>query len=83
VKPITFTPAAVRQWTKLSRDIRRRIDARLTDFAATGKGDVRRLKGRAGSRLRIGNWRVIFDERRGEIVVMAVGHRREIYNWEH
>jgi mRNA interferase RelE/StbE len=80
MKQIAFMPAAARQWAKLSGDIRRRIDARLTEFAFSGKGDVRRLKGRAGSRLRVGDWRVIFDETRDTIIVIAVGHRREIYD---
>jgi mRNA interferase RelE/StbE len=80
MKPILFTPAASRQWTKLTTQIRRRIDVRLTEFAASGKGDVKRLKGRQGSRLRVGDWRVIFSEEAGSIVVVAVGHRREIYD---
>ena len=80
MKRIVFTPAAARQWIKLSEDVRRRIDARLTEFAASGTGDVRRLKGRQGARLRVGDWRVIFYEERGDIVVAAVGHRREIYD---
>jgi mRNA interferase RelE/StbE len=80
VKPISFTPAATRQWTRLSPDVRRRVDARLAEYAASGKGDLRRLKGRPGVRLRVGDWRVVFDERRDEIVVMAVGHRREVYD---
>jgi mRNA interferase RelE/StbE len=80
MKPIVFTPASARQWVKLSLDVRRRIDDRLRDFAMTGKGDVKRLKGRRGARLRIGDWRVIFYEERNSIVVAAVGHRREIYD---
>jgi mRNA interferase RelE/StbE len=80
VKTVLFTPAATRQWLKLSNDIRRRIDKRLTNFASTGRGDVKRLKGRAGARLRVGDWRVIFDEDDTTIVVVAVGHRREIYD---
>jgi mRNA interferase RelE/StbE len=80
MKPIVFTATSARQWAKLSSDVRRRIDARLTDFAATGHGDVKRLKGRDGARLRIGDWRVIFYEDHGTIVVSAVGHRREIYD---
>jgi mRNA interferase RelE/StbE len=80
MKPIVFTPAATRQWVKLSPEIRRRIDVRLMEFASSGKGDVRRPKGRLGSRLRVGDWRVIFDETPGTIVVVAVGHRREIYD---
>ena len=80
MKPVVFTPAALRQWSKLSPDIRRRIDARLMEFVSSGKGDVRRLKGRAGARLRVGDWRVIFDETRDTIIVVAVGHRREVYD---
>jgi mRNA interferase RelE/StbE len=79
MKPIVFTSAGARQWAKLSDDVRRRIDARLTEFATSGKGDVKRLKGRDGARLRVGDWRVIFYEESGAIVVVAVGHRREIY----
>ncbi len=79
MKPIVFTAASARQWVKLAADVRQRIDARLTEFATSGKGDVKRLKGRQGSRLRVGDWRVIFYEEGGSIVVVAVGHRREIY----
>jgi mRNA interferase RelE/StbE len=50
------------------------------EFAASGKGDVKLFKGRKGSRLRVGDWRVIFYEEGASIVVIAVGHRREIYD---
>ncbi len=80
MRPISFTARATREWAKLSRDVRSRIDKRLTEFAATGHGDVKRLQGRNGLRLRVGDWRVIFYEDRETIVVAAVGHRREIYD---
>ncbi len=80
VKDIVFTPSALKQWTKLSADIRARIDKRLMIFAETGDGDVKRLKGRPGCRLRVGDWRVIFDETVDTIVVVAVGHRRDVYD---
>jgi mRNA interferase RelE/StbE len=80
MKAIAFTATGARQWAKLSPDVRRRIDARLTGFAATGHGDVKRLKGRDGAHLRVGDWGVIFYEDQGTIVVLAVGHRREIYD---
>jgi mRNA interferase RelE/StbE len=77
---IAFTAAATRQWLGLSADVRRRIDAKLTMFARTGHGDVKRLKGRAGARLRVGDWRVVFYVESNTIIVAAVGHRREIYD---
>jgi mRNA-degrading endonuclease RelE of RelBE toxin-antitoxin system len=49
VKPVYCTPAAIRQWRSLSADIRRRIDGKLTTYVTNGSGDVKRLKGHAGS----------------------------------
>jgi len=80
MKRIAFTATGGRQWTKLSPDVRSRIDKRLTEFAITGHGDVKRLKGREGMRLRVGDWRVIFYEDQETIVVAAAGHRRDIYD---
>ncbi|MEJ0076037.1 MAG: type II toxin-antitoxin system RelE/ParE family toxin [Alphaproteobacteria bacterium] len=80
MKRIAFTPRATTQWLKLSQDVRHRVNGRLQRFAETGQGDVKRLKGRAGARLRVGDWRIIFFEELDVIVVTDVGHRREIYN---
>jgi len=80
MKKVVFTTAGTRQWLKLTADVRRRIDKRLIEFAVSGKGDVERLRGRDGARLRVGDWRLIFYETADEIVVVAVGHRREIYD---
>ena len=80
MKAVSFTPAATRQWLKLSPEIRKRIDGKLTVYATNGSGDVKRLKGAAGCRLRIGDWRVIFIEDARSITVVAVGNRREIYD---
>lgn len=80
MRPISFTASATRQWIKLPPDVRRRIDGKLIEFASTGLGDVKKLKGRAGARLRVGGWRLIFYEEGQTIVVAAVGHRRDIYD---
>jgi mRNA interferase RelE/StbE len=80
MKAVYFTPAAIRQWRRLSINIRNRIDTKLTTYATHGSGDVKRLKGGSGCRLRIGDWRVIFVEDARSITVIGVGHRNEIYN---
>jgi mRNA interferase RelE/StbE len=54
-------------------------DAKLTIYAANGSGNVKRLKGAGGCRLRIGDRRVIFIEDARSITVNA-GNRREIYD---
>jgi mRNA interferase RelE/StbE len=80
MKEIAFTAAGTRQWLQLTSDVRARLDGKLTEFARSGKGDVKRLKGRDGARLRVGDWRIIFYLDGNTIVVAAVGHRREIYD---
>jgi hypothetical protein len=47
-------------------------------YATNRSGDVKRLKGVAGCRLRI--WRVIFIEDARSINIVAVGNRKEIYD---
>jgi mRNA interferase RelE/StbE len=80
MRPIAFTATSARQWAKLSPEIRSRIDKRLKEFAETGHGDVKGLKGRDGMRLRVGDWRVIFYDDQGTIIIAGVGHRRDIYD---
>jgi len=77
---IFFTASATRQWLGLSADVRKRIDAKLQNYTRTGQGDVKMLKGRAGGRLRVGDWRVIFIREGNKLVIAAVGHRREVYD---
>ena len=80
MKAIAYTGVAARQRAKLDAKVRARIDTKLDAYARSGQGDVKRLTGRDGARLRVGDWRVIFYEEGGTIIVAAVGHRREIYD---
>jgi len=41
----------------------------------TGQGDVKALRGRDGFRLRIGRYRVIFDEDAATILAVYTGRR--------
>jgi mRNA interferase RelE/StbE len=80
MKAVVFTSAAGRQWINLTAGVRARILPKLEAYASTGMGDVKRLKGQAGCRLRSGDYRVIFFEDAKTITVVAVGHRRDIYD---
>jgi len=55
---------------------RRQIDG----VRGNGAGDVKALKGVAGMRLRVGDWRVLFTVKADTITIHAVGHRRDIYD---
>jgi mRNA interferase RelE/StbE len=80
VKQIAFSAKALRQWRKLSPDVRTQIEGKLAAFAKTSYGDIKRLQGRDEMRLRAGDWRVIFITDDETITVQAVGHRRAIYD---
>lgn len=77
---VVFSSVATRQWLKLPSQLRNRIGKKLDTYAATGQGDIKKLKGQPGARLRVGDWRVIFYQKGETIVVVAVGHRREVYD---
>ncbi|WP_043747924.1 type II toxin-antitoxin system RelE family toxin [Methylobacterium nodulans] len=79
MKAITYTPAARKSLAKLPEAVRDQLRAKLRRYAETGAGDVKALSGRSGRRLRSGDYRVIFEETDDAIEVVALGHRRDIY----
>nr|WP_250889019.1 plasmid stabilization protein [Mesorhizobium sp. dw_380] len=56
-------------------DVREQVSEGLIAYAVSGRGDVKRLAGRDGYRLRIGRYRVIFDEDRITILAVYIGKR--------
>ena len=75
VKTIILTPSAARDIDALPRDARAQVAAGLHRYAMTGQGDVKALRGRGGYRLRIGAYRVIFDEDATTILAIYIGRR--------
>lgn len=75
MKTIILTASAAKDLDALARDARERIEAGLHRYAMTGQGDVKALRGRDGYRLRIGSYRVIFDEDATTILAIYVGRR--------
>jgi len=75
---ITFTKSASKDVKKLPVADVKAIIAKLETFAESGEGDVKKLKGRAGYRLRHGNYRALFTKD-GKVVVIRVAHRKHVY----
>lgn len=75
MKTIILTLAAARDLDALPRDAREQVEAGLHRYAMTGQGDVKALMGRNGYRLRIGGYRVIFDEDACTILAIYIGRR--------
>lgn len=78
---IIFSQSALRQLKKLNRDIQKRIIAVLERIRIRPEAHVRRLVNDPAYRLRVGNYRVIMDidRKRLIILVLKIGHRRNIY----
>jgi mRNA interferase RelE/StbE len=51
------------------------VEGGLHHYAMTGQGDVKALQGRDGYRLRVGSYRVIFDEDATTILAVYIGRR--------
>ena len=67
---------------RLPEDAARRILARLAELETNPRPtDIKKLKGRKAWRIRVGDYRVIYEihDRQLQILVITIGHRREVY----
>ncbi|MGY2048878.1 type II toxin-antitoxin system RelE family toxin [Methylobacterium sp. JK268] len=78
-KTLIFTTAAGREFFKLPEAVQESLTERLLRYGLTGEGDVKRMVGSPVVRMRDGDYRVIFEETPTGLVILAAGHRREIY----
>ena len=76
MKTIVFTKRAARDLDALPNDDRDFVTTGLIEYAVAGRGDVKALAGRDGYRLRIGSYRVIFDEDAITILAIYIGRRQ-------
>jgi mRNA interferase RelE/StbE len=75
VKTIILTLSAAKDLDAVPRDACEQVEGGLHRYAITGQGDVKALQGRDGFRLRIGGYRVIFDEDAATILAIYIGRR--------
>lgn len=81
---IEFSRDALRVLTKLPRDLRELIQAKIKEVAADPYGEhnsVTRLQGRPEFRLRVHGWRVIYRvvDERIVLLVIKIGARGQVY----
>ncbi len=80
---VSLAPAAARQLRKLDPQARRRIQAAIELLADEPRPPAAtRLVGGAGEwRVRTGDYRIVYEIDDGVllVLVLALGHRREIY----
>ena len=81
---VFFTKQAVKILQKMPRDIAQSIHQKLDQIAAdpfAPHSGVTKLQNREGYRLRIGDWRVIYDIQKEKVVIIVVkiASRGEVY----
>jgi mRNA interferase RelE/StbE len=78
---IVFTRKAVRDISGLEPQVKDRIKETLEKYRRDPLSYARKMVARSlGTyRFRIGDYRVIFDLEDDDIVILRIGHRREIY----
>lgn len=82
MKQVVFRAPALRTLARIPRNEAERIRQKIYQYAADPaalKMNVKKLQGRQGFRLRVGNWRVIFDENGDVLEVLEVDSRGSIY----
>lgn len=75
MKTIVLTAMAAKMFDALPTEIQQQISAGLDLYAISGTGDIKRLQGQSGYRLRIGRYRVLFAEDMTTILVIQLGKR--------
>lgn len=75
---VIFSKSATKSLRGMPRKDADAMIAKLELYASSGSGDVVKLLGEPFHRLRHGNWRAIF-EIDGDILVVRIAHRREVY----
>jgi mRNA interferase RelE/StbE len=77
---IQFKPKAIRDIEGLPSRIRARILARIEKMSNDLKGEVKRLTHFSPEyRLRIGDYRVLFEIEEETVIIYRIRHRREAY----
>lgn len=78
---VFILPRAEKDLRKLPKVAERRIVARLSALAENLSGDVKRLTNREPAfRLRVGDYRVLFDVDGDRVLVQTVKHRKDAYD---
>jgi mRNA interferase RelE/StbE len=79
---IAYTRTAIKDLSRIPADRARLIRAKISQYAAAPASlanMVSRLQGRSGYRLRVGDYRVIFDQNGRVLTVLHIGHRGNVY----
>lgn len=73
---IKYSKQAKKFLVRQEHKIRRRIEAAIHTLPL---GDVKKLQGQSGYRLRVGDFRILFDEEGNVIMIIRIDNRGQVY----
>lgn len=80
---IIFTERAKKDWQNLNREIQSQIRKKLSFYIQSGNifRFAEKLKDYSSGeyRLRVGDYRLIFDFENSTVFILRIGHRKDIY----
>ena len=79
---VIFSDLALKQLKKLDGEIRLRIITTIERIRIRPDAYVKKLVGDEGYRLRVGDYRVILDLDKEQLIILVlrVGHRKNVYD---
>lgn len=72
----------MRTLSRMPRNEAQKVREKILQYATEPQSlasNVKKLQGREGYRLRVGNWRVLFDESGNVLDILDIGSRGSIY----
>nr|WP_281407738.1 type II toxin-antitoxin system RelE/ParE family toxin [Mesorhizobium sp. B2-3-15] len=79
---LRYTRAALKSLARMPANTARLITAKIDQYAAEPASlakNLKQLKGRPGFRLRVGDYRIIFDQEGTVMDILEIGPRGSIY----
>jgi mRNA interferase RelE/StbE len=83
MKAIAYSKSALKTLRRLPSNTARTITAKVEQYAAEPKSLANNVKALTGSpyiRLRVGEWRVIMDDRNNVLEILKIGPRGGVYD---
>ena len=75
MKTLIYSDRAAKQLDSLPLAAQEHVIETLDQYAISGVGDVKKLAGRDGYRLRVGSYRVVFAEDQVTVLAIYIGRR--------
>lgn len=77
---LLYSKTALKDIQNLDHVAKKRIKKKIEDYSGNPFFHAKKLSEQIGSfRWRVGNYRIIFDIQGKNILILRIGHRREIY----